>query len=93
MNITEVIVTIEQVEWVLYEDMLTVEERRSQLHELAWKLVNATRQMSDWKVRPRSEVEELVTTFVVENKMSAYYGKDTEGVFVVKFMVGEEPDE
>ena len=50
-------------------------------------------QMSDWKVRPRSEVEELVTTFVVENKMSAYYGKDTEGVFVVKFMVEEEPDE
>ena len=47
--------------------------------------------MSDWKVRPRSEVEELVTTFVVENKMSAYYGKDTEGVFVVKFMVEEEP--
>lgn len=43
MNITEVIVTIETIEWVLYEDMLTVEERRSQLHELAWKLVNATR--------------------------------------------------
>ena len=49
--------------------------------------------MNDFKVRPRSEVEELVTTFVVENKMSAYYGKDTEGVFVVKFMVEEEPDE
>ena len=49
--------------------------------------------MSDFKVRPRSEVEELVTTFIVENKMSAYYGKDTDGVFVVHYMVEEEPDE
>lgn len=43
MNIVEINMTIEHVQWVLYEDMLTVEERRSQLHELAWKLVNLTR--------------------------------------------------
>ena len=43
-------------------------------------------------VRPRSKVEELVTNFIVENKLSAYYGKDMEGVFVVHYIVEEEDD-
>lgn len=44
-------------------------------------------------VRPRSEVEELVTNFIIENKISAYYGKDMEGVFVVHYIVEEETDD
>ena len=34
--------------------------------------------MNDFKIRPRSEVEELVTIFIVDNKIHAQYGKDTE---------------
>jgi len=48
--------------------------------------------MNDYKIRPRSEVEELVTKFIVDNKMHAQYGKDTEGLFIVRFVVEEEAD-
>lgn len=43
MKTTEINVVIEQFQWVLYEDMQTQDEQLSQLHELAWKLVNLTR--------------------------------------------------
>ena len=45
--------------------------------------------MNDFKIRPRSEVEELVTKFIVDNKIHAQYGKDTEGLFIVQFLVEE----
>ena len=48
--------------------------------------------MSEYKILPRSEVEELVTSFVVKNKIYAEYGKDTEGLFIVRFVVEEETD-
>ena len=48
--------------------------------------------MNDFKIRPRSEVEELVTKFVVDNKIHAQYGKDTEGLFIVQFLVEEDDD-
>ena len=48
--------------------------------------------MDDFKVRPRSEVEELVTKFIVDNKIHAQYGKDTEGLFIVQFLVKEDDD-
>ena len=48
--------------------------------------------MNDFKVRPRSEVEELVTKFIVDNKIHAQYGKDTEGLFIVQFLVEESDD-
>ena len=51
------------------------------------------RLMDDYKIRPRSEVEELVTKFIVDNKIHAQYGKDTEGIFIVQFLVEEEIDE
>ena len=48
--------------------------------------------MHDFKIRPRSEVEELVTKFIVDNKIHAQYGKDTEGLFIVQFLVEEDDD-
>ena len=48
--------------------------------------------MNDYKIRPRSEVEELVTKFIVDNKIHAQYGKDTEGLFIVQFLVEEDKD-
>jgi hypothetical protein len=44
----------------------------------------------NYKIKPRSEVEKLVLDFVVKNKIYATYGKDTEGIFEVKFIVEEE---
>ena len=49
--------------------------------------------MSDYKILPRSEVEELVRNFIVENKLYAEYGRDSEGLFVVHFVVQEENDD
>ena len=49
--------------------------------------------MSDYKILPRSKVEELVTSFIVKNKIYAEYGKDTEGLFVVHFLVNEETND
>ncbi len=46
--------------------------------------------MSEYKILPRSEVEQLVTSFIEENKIYAEYGKDAEGLFVVHFVVQEE---
>ena len=48
--------------------------------------------MNDYKIKPRSEVEELVTKFIVDNKIHAQYGKDTEGLFIVQFLVEEDED-
>ena len=45
-----------------------------------------------YKIKPRSEVESLVLNFVEKNKIYAMYGKDTEGIFEVKFVVKEEKD-
>ena len=49
--------------------------------------------MSEYKILPRSQVEDLVTSFVVKNKIHAEYGKDTEGIFVVRFLVQEENED
>ena len=46
----------------------------------------------NFKIKPRSKVEELVTKFIVDNKIYAEYGKDTEGLFIVRFVVEEEAD-
>ena len=43
-----------------------------------------------YKIKPRSEIEKLVTKFIVDNKINAQYGKDTEGLFIVQFLVEEE---
>jgi len=57
-----------------------------------WCFVSAEEIEMIQKVRPRSEVEKLVTDFVEENKISATYGKDSEGLFVVNFVVDEEEE-
>ena len=44
----------------------------------------------DAKILPRSKVEELVGKFIEENKIHAVYGKDSEGLFIVHFLVEEE---
>jgi len=41
----------------------------------------------------RSEVEEMVRKFVVENDIDAVYGTDEEGLFKVHFLVDEEDEE
>ena len=45
------------------------------------------------KIYPRSKVEKLVTDFIEEHKIYAQYGKDTEGLFNVQFLVEEEIDD
>ena len=40
----------------------------------------------------RSEVEEMVRNFVADNNVEAVYGKDTEGLFIVHFLVDEEDE-
>ena len=45
---------------------------------------------NNYKIYPRSKVEKLVTDFIVEHKIYAIYGKDSEGLFEVKFLVEED---
>ena len=45
------------------------------------------------KIYPRSKVEKLVTDFIEEHKIYAQYGKDSEGLFNVQFLVEEEIDD
>ena len=46
----------------------------------------------DYKIYQRSKVEKLVTDFIEEHKIYAQYGKDSEGLFNVQFLVEEEND-
>ena len=48
---------------------------------------------TDYKIYPRSKVEKLVVDFIEEHKIYAQYGKDTEGLFNVQFLVEEEIDD
>ena len=48
---------------------------------------------TDYKIYPRSKVEKLVVDFIVEHKIYAIYGKDSAGLFEVKFLVEEEIDD
>jgi hypothetical protein len=41
----------------------------------------------------RSEVEEMVRNFVADNNVEAVYGKDTEGLFIVHFLVDEDEED
>ena len=45
---------------------------------------------TEYKIYPRSKVEKLVTDFIEEHKIYAQYGKDSEGLFNVQFLVEEE---
>ena len=45
-----------------------------------------------YKIYPRFKVEKLVTDFIEEHKIYAQYGKDSEGLFNVQFVVEEEND-
>jgi ribosomal protein L31 len=45
------------------------------------------------RVTTRTEVESLVTEFIEKNKLDAFYGKDIEGIFEVKFAVTEVSQE
>jgi hypothetical protein len=47
---------------------------------------------TQYKIYPRSKVEKLVTDFIEEHKIYAKYGRDTEGLFNVQFLVEEEED-
>ena len=52
--------------------------------------VGGMRTMNKYKVYPRSKVEKLVIDFIEEHKIYAQYGKDSEGLFNVQFLVEEE---
>ena len=43
-----------------------------------------------YKIYPRSKVEKLVTDFIEDHKIYAQYGKDSEGLFNVQFLVEED---
>jgi len=43
----------------------------------------------EYKILPRSEVEKLVVDFIEQHKIYAQYGRDTEGLFNVQFLVEE----
>ena len=55
--------------------------------------VGGMRTMNKYKVYPRSKVEKLVIEFIEEHKIYAQYGKDSEGLFNVQFLVEEEIDD
>ena len=55
--------------------------------------VGEMRTMNKYKVYPRSKVEKLVIEFIEEHKIYAQYGKDSEGLFNVQFLVEEEINE
>ena len=46
----------------------------------------------DYKIYPRSKVEKLITDFIEEHKIYAQYGKDSEGLFNVQFLVKENEE-
>ena len=48
---------------------------------------------NEYKIYPRSKVEKLVTDFIEEHKIYAQYGKDSEGLFIIQFLVEEEIDD
>ena len=52
--------------------------------------VGGMRTMNKYKVYPRSKVEKLVIEFIEEHKIYAQYGKDSEGLFNVQFLVDED---
>ena len=41
----------------------------------------------------RSEVEKMVRNFIADNNLEAVHGKDSEGLFIVHFLVDEEDEE
>ena len=45
---------------------------------------------SEYKILPRSEVEQLVVDLIEEHKIYAQYGKDFEGLFNVQFLVEDK---
>ena len=47
---------------------------------------------TEYKIYPRSKVEKLVADFIKEHRIYAQYGKDSEGLFNVQFLVEEEND-
>jgi len=46
-----------------------------------------------FRILPRSEVKEMVRNFVMDNNIYAQYGKDSEGLFQVNFVVEEETED
>ena len=45
---------------------------------------------TNYNYYPRSKVVKLITDFIEEHKIYAQYGKDSEGLFNVQFLVEEE---
>ena len=63
---------------------------KNNIHENS---LTKTMTKNQYKIYPRSKVEKLVTDFIEKHKIYAQYGKDTEGLFNVQFLVEEKEDE
>lgn len=48
---------------------------------------------NEYKIYSRSKVEKLVLNFIEEHKIYAEYGKDSEGLFNVNFLVEEDKED
>ena len=48
---------------------------------------------NEYKIYPRTKVENLVLDFIEEHKIYAEYGTDDDGIFEVQFVVEEDEDE
>ena len=46
----------------------------------------------EYRILPRSEVEDMVRNVIIDNNIYAKYGKDSEGLFQVNFVVEEETE-
>ena len=47
----------------------------------------------EYRILPHSEVEDMVRNFIIDNNIYAQYGKDSEGLFQVNFVVEEETED
>ena len=45
---------------------------------------------NEYKIYPRTKVENLVLDFIEEHKIYAEYGTDDQGIFEVRFVVEED---
>ena len=47
---------------------------------------------NEYKIYPRTKVENLVLDFIEEHKIYAEYGTDDQGIFEVRFVVEEDEE-
>ena len=74
-------------------NVLTKAIKLKKLLQKLWEFLKRIMTNQTYKIYPRSKVEKLITDFIEEHKIYAQYGKDSEGLFIVQFLVEEEIDD